>query len=96
MTEIRDTMDSQGNIDGEKIRSMIFNPQTPDYAFFTKEELCAAFYGCSDRTLRDYRVEGFPGPEQYPGFKAWPLSTIRAFLQRKAMLSSRLSRELLK
>lgn len=83
-------------VDGAKVREKIFDPTQPDYAFFTEEELCAAFSGCAKRTLREWRKVGFPDPIKYPGMMGWPLSAIREFLKLKAQEGFILARETMK
>lgn len=87
---------TEKKIDAELIRARIFNPETPDYAFFTAEELCAAFGGCADRTLREWRKIGFPEPIKYPGMIGWPLCAIREFLKNRSKEGLRNAREALK
>lgn len=86
---------TEKKIDGDAVRARIFNPETPDYAFFTPEEVCAAF-GCAERTLRDWRKDGFPDPIKYPGMIGWPLSAIREFLKGRSKIGLRNARELAK
>lgn len=55
--------------DGPRIRSILFDPNVPDYAFLTQEEVLAAF-NASEATLRRWAMEsGFPDPVGYPGIK---------------------------
>ena len=86
----------QTKIDGSIIRDKIFDTSTPDYAFFTKAELCAAFSDCAERTLSQWKSEGFPEPIRYPGMTGWPLSSIRDFLKRKAEEGLKVAREMAK
>ena len=70
-----------------RVRAMIFSPETPDYAFVTREELCAAFGGAAIRTIDMWSAEqrnGFPSTEDYPGMKAYPLAAVRAYLTEVA------------
>lgn len=90
------TETQQTKIDGDKIRDRLFSPETPDYAFFTEEEVCAAFSGCAKRTLRDWRKDGFPEPIKYPGMMGWPLSALKEFLKVKAQEGFKLAREMAK
>lgn len=70
--------------DGTRIRSILFDPNVPDYAFLTQEEVLAAF-NASEATLRRWAMEsGFPDPVGYPGIKAYPIAALREFLSRVA------------
>ena len=69
---------------GTRIRAMLFDPNVPDYAFLTKDEVITAFEA-SDTTLRRWALEsGFPDPVDYPGIKAYPIAALREFLSRVA------------
>lgn len=89
------TTTPETKIDGDKIRDKLFSNETPDYAFFTEDELCAAF-SCADRTLREWRKHGFPEPIKYPGMMGWPLSALKEFLKLKAQEGFKLAREMAK
>ena len=82
-------------VDGSAIRDKIFDVHTPEYAFFTEDEICAAF-GCAPRSLYDWKKRGFPEPIKYPGVKAYPLSAIKDFLKRKAEEGLKVAREMAK
>lgn len=77
-------MTSNKSIDGARIRAILFDPNVPDYAFLTQEEVFAAF-GASESTLRRWAIEsGFPDPVGYPGITAYPIAALREFLSRVA------------
>lgn len=82
------------NIDGALMRSKIFDPNTPDYAFLTYEEVCAAF-DCTYRTIRNWqRLNDFPIAVLYPGGDGYPVILLREFLAKRANIGrkQRLSR----
>ena len=71
-------------IDGARIRSILFDPNVPDYAFLTQEEVFAAF-DASESTLRRWAIkDGFPDPVGYPGITAYSIAALREFLSRVA------------
>lgn len=83
------------NLDGAKIRSWIFDPATPGYAFLTLEEVLAAF-DTTSRTLLDWRNSGFPQPVAIPGNRVYNVEAIREFLKEKQRESVRCTRAALK
>lgn len=71
-------------IDAAKVREFLFDPNTPDYAFITEEEIAAAF-GAADGTIRNWRsTKGFPSPMDVPGKKAYDVGSLRDWLKRLA------------
>ena len=64
-------------VDAVRIREFLFNPQTPDYAFLTEEEVAEAF-GAKSGTIRNWRPRGFPDPIDVPGKVAYDVGSIRA------------------
>lgn len=61
----------------------IFDPSVPDWTFLSQEELASAF-GIAERTLRDWASKrAFPEPVEYPGFTAYPVGAVRAFLKKQ-------------
>ena len=68
-------------VDAVRIREFLFNPQTPDYAFLTEEEVAEAF-GAKSGTIRNWRPRGFPDPIDVPGKVAYDVGSIRAWLKR--------------
>lgn len=68
-------------VDAVRIREFLFNPQTPDYAFLTEEEVAEAF-GAKSGTIKNWRSKGFPDPIDVPGKVAYDVGSIRAWLRR--------------
>lgn len=67
---------------GAEIRRYICDPDTPDFAFLTLEEVMAAF-NISDSTIRYLRRLGkFIEPQEIPGGKGYFVGDLRGFLQR--------------
>ncbi len=61
----------------------IFDPSVPDWTFLSQEELASAF-GIAERALRKWSEKrAFPEPVAYPGFTAYPVGAVRAFLKRQ-------------
>ena len=89
------TKNAPTNLDGAKIRSWIFDPSTPGYAFLTLEEVLAAF-DTTARTLLDWRSSGFPNSIAVPGKRVYNVEAIREFLKEKQRESVRSTRAALK
>lgn len=69
-------------LDGAAVRRFLFDPDTPDFAFLTLEEVMAAF-NTSDSTIRYLRRLGkFIEPQDIPGGKGYFVGDLRGFLQR--------------
>lgn len=66
---------------GAPLRRMIYDPDTPDFAFLTQQEVEDAFF-TADSTLRTWRREGrFPEPIKMPGGFGYFVGDLRRFLQ---------------
>lgn len=82
---------SKKHIDGAAILRMIFDPETPGFAFLSKEEVMTAF-DATERTLLEWRKKGFPGMISMPGGSVYNIEAIREFLrdrQREAVRNTR-------
>lgn len=66
---------------GARVRAMLFDPDVPNFAFVSQDEVCAAF-SIDARTLRTWRSSGrFPDPADLPGVTAFSVEAIREFLK---------------
>lgn len=67
----------------DKVLKYVYDPNTPDYALLTTEEVCSLFNVC-DSTLWRWRASGkFPEPAKLPGKGCrYSVGSVRNFLSQ--------------
>lgn len=84
------------NSKSEDIRRMIFDPNVPDWAFITEDDLSAVF-DCGISTIQKWRKEArFPPPIGMPGGAVYTMAAIREFLKKRAAESKKAAQACLK
>lgn len=80
-------MDSDKERKINELKTRLFDPQTPDYAFFTKEEVMLLF-GISESTLRQWAgTEKFPAPKSIGNFQFYPILGLKEYFNSVARVS---------
>ena len=68
----------------KELKSRLFDPNTPDFAFFTKEEVLLLF-GVSESTLRKWAGKNqFPKPKSIGDFQFYPILGLKEYFSSVA------------